>query len=402
MKAVTYFLRDTKADKETPINAFFHFDGHQVKLSTGTKIHPKNWNPTKQRAKRGTMYETAINDRLDRIAVVLADIYTRLRNNGIAPTPELVKEQFWAIDRPAPASALRSMDIFEAYERFITNANTRPATVETYRRAKNHLQSFAKAYGLQLTFERIDSMFFEKFTRYLINVAGLNNNSTWNVIKNLKVFLKGAEKEGLTTNTAYREFSVQPYQPALIYLTQDELSKLHTLDLADSPRLDHARNLFLLQCYTGLRYSDLAQLRPEHITPEGIRIFMVKTGDSLTVPLSRPAREILAKFPDCRIRVITNQKLNNYVKELAKLAEINTPWQLVEFRGTQRVERTAPKYELIGTHTGRRTFVTLSLEKGIRPETLMKITGHKNLKTLYRYAVVTNRVSAMELERVWG
>ena len=102
--------------------------------------------------------------------------------------------------------------------------------------------------------------------------------------------------------------------------------------------------------------------------------------------------------------VISNQKTNEHLKELGKLEgiEIDEPIVLTKFRGTKEIQIKKPKYEFLSSHTARRTFVTLSLEKGMRPETVMSITGHKEYSTFKKYIKITNKVKLVELKRIWN
>src|ERR1043165_9790080 len=94
--------------------------------------------------------------------------------------------------------------------------------------------------------------------------------------------------------------------------------------------------------------------------------------------------------------------MNYYLKDLGKLLDINDITTKTRYSGKEAIEDIKPKYEFISTHTARRTFVTLSLEKGMRPETVMSITGHKDYKTLKRYIEITSKVKEMEMKKVWN
>ncbi|WP_158010770.1 site-specific integrase [Hymenobacter lapidarius] len=192
----------------------------------------------------------------------------------------------------------------------------------------------------------------------------------------------------------------------MLALTRTELSSLEHVDLSglsDTNRLENARALFLISCYTGLRFSDVAALRPEHQNGEWLELRAKKTKDKLTIPLrGNPAVPLLARLWAGQVRTITNQKLNAYIKDVARVAGIDTPTKHDEHQGSQHTSTTHPKYELIGTHTGRRTFVTLSLEGGLSWETIMKATGHKDFKSFRRYIQVTSERLLTDFARVWG
>ncbi len=167
----------------------------------------------------------------------------------------------------------------------------------------------------------------------------------------------------------------------VISLTNEEFEALYYLDLSANKRLAQVRDVFCFACSTGLRYSDLNQLKREHIKHDEIRITVKKTKEPLSVPLTPYSKNILAKYEAMHrpLPVISNQRLNDYVKELCSMAGISEQVEIVRFRGTKREAITYKKYELIGVHTGRKTFATLSLERGMSAEEVMTITGHQGL-----------------------
>jgi integrase len=122
----------------------------------------------------------------------------------------------------------------------------------------------------------------------------------------------------------------------------------------------------------------------------------------VTVPLRPEAVIVVEQLLTGKVRAITNQKLNNYLKELGQLAGIDAPVEVIRFRGGVRESTTVAKWERLGCHTGRRTFVTLSLERGLRPETIMKVTGHRGWKSFQRYVNVTSDAVEREFRLSWG
>ena len=164
-----------------------------------------------------------------------------------------------------------------------------------------------------------------------------------------------------------------------------------------------ARDLFLLSCYTGLRYSDVAALRPQNIADGRLVLTTQKTRQPLTIPLRPEARQLVARMLAGELRQgVSPQKLNAHLKTLGELAEIDTPTERVRFAGAERRKELKPKHEFITFHTGRRTFVTLALEAGLRPDVVMKITGHEDLKSFKRYVNVSRETVLDEFANVYG
>jgi integrase len=185
-------------------------------------------------------------------------------------------------------------------------------------------------------------------------------------------------------------------------LTAAEVAALEQLALPAGGYLDNARQLFLLACYTGLRFSDLVSIKAEHFLGQVLRMTTQKTRETVTIPLRAEALTIVEQLLAGKVRPITNQKLNDYLKELGQLAAITAPVEVIRFRGGVRESTTVAKWERMGCHTGRRTFVTLSLERGLRPETIMKVTGHRGWKSFQRYVNVTSDTVEREFRLSWG
>ena len=144
---------------------------------------------------------------------------------------------------------------------------------------------------------------------------------------------------------------------------------------------------------------------PNQILEDRIQLTTQKTKDRLTIPLLPQAREILNLHKDKYITAlptISNQKTNEYLKELGKLAELTAPVTVIQYFGSKRDEQTYPKHEKLSTHIARKTFVTLALEKGMRPETIMKITGHKDFKAMKPYIKLVDQQVKDELFEAWG
>ena len=171
----------------------------------------------------------------------------------------------------------------------------------------------------------------------------------------------------------------------MIYLSDEELMRIYYLtNLPDT--LMKVKDTFCFACFTGLRFSDINKLTNANIKGDYLEIKTEKTRDFIKVPLNDYCKDIL-NFYKSEINGkplptgISNQKTNEYLKEIARLAEVNEMTTIEKFNGSKKITITKPKSELISSHTARRTFVTLALEKGIRAEVVMAMTGHKNYKT---------------------
>jgi integrase len=174
-------------------------------------------------------------------------------------------------------------------------------------------------------------------------------------------------------------------------------------DLSNNKRLDQVRDIFVFSCATGYRYSDLEQLQRHHIKDDEIRLVITKTKEPSIVPLNQYSRAILEKYSEhlAPLPMISNQKLNTYIKELCELVGINEQVEIIRFRGAKRDIKIVPKYEMVSAHTGRKTFVTLSLAFGMPAEVVMKVTGHSDYKSFKRYIEVDEARKRNEMNKAW-
>lgn len=220
----------------------------------------------------------------------------------------------------------------------------------------------------------------------------------------LKWFLKWADKNGYLENKDYMDFN--PHlkdvrDREIVFLTWDELMAVYNLHFPDGKKhLERVRDVFCFQCFTSLRYSDVAKLKREDIAGNIVKVVTAKTGDTLQIDLNKYSRAILEKYKDDKrpLPVVTNQRMNQWVKEVCFLAGIDTPITTVYYKGARRIEETKPKYELVGTHTGRRTFICNALTMGIPAATVMEWTGHSDYKAMKQYIKIANAEKARAMK----
>lgn len=399
---VRFILKEPNTTKESLIYAILNVNGKRLKMSTGLKVSPKYWQHSSQRVKSSFNKAIIFNERLRNISHDIESAVLHLINNRVNPTPQAIKDHLKS-DANSEDNA-PSKSFFDYFEEFMEMKKTSvsQATIDTYIYCRNHLRKFASLYHRKITFDSIDYDFQSAFLKHLWETVKLNNNSTGKIIKNLKVFLRWATKMGYNTNKEFLDFKCSSIDSDQVALNTEELDSIRDLDLSDFPYLSNARDLFLIQCYTGLRYSDLAKITTANIKGNRLHIYTVKTKDILNIYITDPLREILDKFINNKIHIISQKKLNYFIKIVAEKANINEPVLTVTYRGTQRIEREYSKHQLISSHTGRRTFITLSLEYGMRPEVLQRVTGHASLQHLQKYIKISERITENELINAWN
>ncbi|MEM7373914.1 MAG: site-specific integrase [Bacteroidota bacterium] len=411
MATTKFIVKKSKANKEGKIPIYIQYchESKTALFSTGERVHPNKWNfkNGKTRKIKDDEELESISDLIHQQRDEIDDLVRKIKFSKKNPTTDLVKTLYTEQKTIEKPSKNREKSFFELIEEFldISKQTRAEGTLKGYRSALNHLKNFEKHRKTKIRFSKIDRSFYDRFCQYLFEELNMSSNTVGRYIKSLKVFLNYAEDQGISVNPAFHKFKVLQEDADIVYLSQEELQQLHDLDLSTNQRLAHVRDVFLFGCYTGLRYSDISQLGKEHIHPSSILLKTQKTRDRLKIPLIPQAKEILQRYEGKYLNalpVISNQKMNDYLKELGELAGLDTPVRIVRHHGSKKVEKSHPKYELLTTHTARRTFITLSLEKGVRQEVLMQITGHKDFKTLMRYVKIVDKVKEEEMLKAWG
>ncbi len=435
---LNFVLRTQKALKSGKIPIYLTYSLHRVRLfySIGKKsIYPDYWNADDQRvvyipqrdAKKifpnltvkALLTETEVNEINDLIGEYEADIKGIEKKFIALKTPfssQMVIDELKVNEHKTTKKEEATGFVFDFMDKYIKDheATREKGSLSVYKSVKNHLQAYQEATGNKVTFETIDYIFFQKLQSFLINRTKsdkegnvspmLNNTTIAKALSTLKTFLGYARKHGVKVNESYRDFTIKKEKLEVIALDQKEFDSIVSLDLSKNKRLDKARNIFVFACATGLRYSDMAQLKREHIKDNVITLTVKKTKTELTVPLNSVSSAILEKYQDLHkpLPMISNQNLNISIKDLCKEAGVNQPVEIVRFHGKKRVVNTYPKYELIHFHTARKTFVTLSLEKGMSAEEVMTISGHEDYKSFARYVKVTEKRKKVVMLKAWG
>ncbi len=332
------------------------------------------------------------------------------------PTPEQIKEAFNALHRPAEEEAKPSKkkkategsDFYKVFAEFVRDCGQQNdwthSICEKFAAVKNHLSNFRE----RLNFDFFDEKGLNDYVAYLREVKEMRNSTIGKQLAFLKWFLRWAFKQGVHQNNAYDTYKpkLKSTQKKIIFLTWDELTKLREFEIpANKQALERVRDVFLFQCFTGLRYSDVFNLRRSDVKGEHIEVTTVKTSDSLIIELNNHSKAILDKYKDVAFEddkvlpIITNQKMNDYLKEQAELAGIDEPVRQTYYRGNERIDEVTPKYALLGTHAGHRTFICNALALGIPPQVVMKWTGHSDYKAMKPYIDIADDIKANAMSK---
>jgi len=403
MISVNFYLDKPNDKKDTRILLSLSFNGKRIKIPTGLSIDPKYWDPKRQRAKPQYSLGSKINKAIGKKDELCVEAYVDAIGEGTGLTREYFQEKM------AP---VLPNDFYKEYEDYISvkSVQQRPNTIKKHRTTINVIREFEKATGYKVTFESINNRFYDAIINFLVNTkinsrdgrVGLFNNTIFSYIKRLKIFLAYALENGLTKNDEFKKFKVFEEDIEVICYSREELEEIQSVDLNGNKRLENVRDLFLLESYTGLRYSDIFNLKPENIVGDQLIITTQKTKERLSLPLSLPATKIITKFLAGDVQPISPQKMNKYLKELCKLAGFTQPISIVRYSGSTRIEQLIPKCELSTSHVGRKSFVTIHLTEGVPPHVVMALSGHKSEREFRKYINISDQIKRKELDRVWG
>lgn len=371
MATVKFYLTRPKSDKPTAIFFLMNYGAYTIlpdgkkkylplKYYTNETILPERWDtkvgapiaPTARNHRMNAGEYRELKAALDNIEVTAKDVLRRLENDGILPTNELLTKEldkiFKGYKEIEPDRDVKDLLCF--VKSFIEKTDKKPNTVKGYKQTAREIEGYIALTGKRLQFENVDLDFYLSFVEYLTN-KGYSPNTVGARIKDLKMFMNEAYERNLHTNMDFKKkrFSKPKEETYSVYLNSDELKKIYKCDLSDEPRLDRVRDLFLIGCCTGLRFSDLSLLSSDNIdnVESVITIKTVKTGRTVVIPLHAIVRQILQKYDNELPRVPSNQKFNDYIKEIAKKAEINEPILLQRTKGTLTYAETKPKYVFI-------------------------------------------------------
>ena len=404
--------------ENVPIRMRVNFASKRIEFTTGYRIDATKWDADKQRVKNGCSNKlkqsaSEINASLLEYYTEIQSIFKRFEVEDVMPTPEQIKEAFNALHKPVsegpkPKNEALPCDFFQVFDDFVEDCgrqnNWTDSTFEKFAAVKNHLTNFREG----LTFEFFNERGLNDYVGYLRDVKEMRNTTIGKQLSFLKWFLRWAFKKGVHQNNAYDSYKpkLKSTQKKIIFLTWDELNRLREFKIPSNKQaLERVRDVFLFQCFTGLRYSDVFNLRRSDIKDDHIEVTTVKTSDSLIIELNNHSKAILDKYKDVAfgndkvLPMITNQKMNDYLKELAEMAGIDEPVRQTYYRGNERIDEVTPKYALLGTHAGRRTFICNALALGIPPQVVMKWTGHSDYKAMKPYIDIADDIKANAMSK---
>jgi len=412
MGNIKYYLNKGKGKKTArPIMISYHFNGQRLYYYTGLWIAEGEFNKDSKEtpAKSKCIDQIYINNRLTLIRNYIGEIENEALGRTEMLTPELFKSGLNDRLKAKPKKEETRITLMQYFDLFIEESKTRTNTQTgrklskampiKYNNVKNLFNDFCTHEGRSYDFNDINEIFHKRFIAYMLNIKKYSVNTYGRALKFIKTLLIAATKAGYNTNNYYLNITGAQEASESIYLNEAELQLIYKLDLNDQPHLDRVRDLFIIGCNTGLRFSDYTTIKPDDIQGDRIRLITQKTNSKVIIPLMPDAKSILQKYNFQLPKAISNQKFNEYLKKVAEKAGLKETVITHITKGGEQIETKQLKYELVTSHVARRSFATNYYKMGVDTLQIMAITGHKTEKEFLKYIKVTGEEKADMFEK---
>ena len=433
MATIKAFIRTSTKEKKFVNVRFRLTDGRDVQLfhKSDIKVCPGDFDAKNEKIKAKIIFDAtlrkSIDDSITDRKKLISKLYLQAPDKSVLTSDwleeaidrDLYPEKYIVKEQPAPAETTLlthvAYFISQAPGKKIkeTNRLIANSTIKSYKSNQNRLIAFLKFKKREdLLLSEINEKFYTDYVDFLTkrkrnvkSVRGVEvnevrqyaNNTIGEAVKTLKTMISDAK--GLDVDT--KEFYVLKEDVDHVALNEDELQKLKDLDLSEQPALDRVRDLFLLLAWTGSRYSDIDKIDPTNIKDNKITYRQQKTNKKVVIPVHNVVNEILQKYNYQMPEVLSNQKFNDYIKTVCKLAGIDGNESITRTVGGKLITETKPKYELISSHTCRRSFCTNMYRRGLDTLMIRSISGHKTDKSFLKYIKVNEDEHAEMMAQKW-
>ncbi|MBA7552192.1 Tyrosine recombinase XerC [subsurface metagenome] len=270
-------------------------------------------------------------------------------------------------------------------------------TLDNWNSLNNFIIEYEKENRTTIYFDSVNLIFYDKFVTHLRD-RGQADGTIGKNIKILKTILGYATREKYNYNKEYDHFKVMAPKSDAVYLNIRQIMKFYHLDLEDNSRLDRVRDLFVLSCFTGMRFSDTIALTSENIKmdqdgEEFVEYIAEKSDTKATIYLNPVVKAILEKY-NYNLPEISNQKANQYLKELGQHAGLDSDYKISRVVARNREYEVVPFWSMIKTHTCRRSFITNLYLDGVPLNDIMAMSGHSDLRVLQNYIKASTQLRA--------
>ena len=413
----SFNLRKPKSDKPTNIYLVCRINKKQVKLSTGVRVYPDQWNTKKQEAylsprltELDNINNAIVNDEINKLKADFIEFKRYICDN-----PNEIDNSLFLLKKYIYKNGMMKQQELQNPIQWLRRAISQDKTIKSDGRRNTlaiylgHLKvfdEFLKATGRDdITFANINLALLKDYETYLFNRQVSRGKTTktstvGNKITALISIIKRAEPYGLIDTSAaklnqYKKPKSREGDDNEIYLSEEEVNRMYSLELKGLE--EKARDIFVLQCWTGQRFSDMQLLNGGTVKDfdngKILEIVQKKRTHKVSIPLFPIALEILEKY-NFQLPKVRENTMLKYIKEAGKKAGIIGKHIVTEDRGSKITNTTYCRYELIGTHTGRRSFISNMLKRGYDSHILMRITGHTTEMAFKKYAKISSEDAA--------
>ncbi|MFW5887086.1 MAG: phage integrase SAM-like domain-containing protein, partial [Bacteroidota bacterium] len=347
----------------------------------------------------------AVNKILSDLIESVENEYYKIRNDF----PEMKFDEIgrnlkaFIVDNVSPVYNEKHKNFYVVFDEYI-QAKANEVTDRTIQKF-NTLRKSLEAFDPNITFNKVDLQFFDKYVAHLRNQKprgrqksreegaqnGLLNDTLAKYVDNLKNFMRWSFERKYHSNDIHLHSGFKATRKPkndIVTLKVDELQKLYEYDFSNVPRLERVRDLFCFGCFTGQRWSDIEAFNKSDVQGDLWTFESYKTKKIIEVPLigyAAPALDILTKY-DFKFPKISAQKFNEYLKECFEAAELDRPVQIKRYVGNKEIIMNKPLHQFASSHMARRTAVSLLLNVYDLPIHMVRdITGHSDIKTLDKY-----------------
>ena len=384
--SLVVYISRTKEKKngEVPVLMKININGERVVMQLQRSVQPKDWDSTRAKVIGRSHEAREFNEYIDAVITRTRQKYSELITIHDTVTPQLLRDAVLGVNTAKPKMIIEIWeDHIEGLRKLIGKEST-VATCQKYNAAKNHFANYLKLYykTSDVPIKAVDHFMITQFAMYLKTEKGCNYNTATKFLQNLKRITYSCLRHGWLLKDPFVGISLAMKEVDRPYLTEGELKRLMEFT-TEVDRLVKVRDFFVFSCYTGLAYIDLYKLRKKEIekNTQGywIKTRRQKTGGRTSVLLIGVAMQIINKYVvldalsdnDHLFPILSNQKMNAYLKELADLCGI-------------------PKN--LSFHVARHTFATtVTLTNGVPIESVSKMLGHKNIKSTQHYARIVDQ-----------
>ncbi|WP_298423234.1 tyrosine-type recombinase/integrase [uncultured Kordia sp.] len=410
----TFNLKSKKKQGKTLIYLIAHFknEGKKFVYSTGESINPKDWDFENRQPKDLTgrtefaNTQRSIKMQLDRYANFFIKITDLYRNTGQELTIENIRSEF---NKEFKRTKTAGNDFFTVYDLFLnekkndkTDTGNSTSTIKRYEYNKKLLESFEEYRTKKLHFSKIDKKLYNEFISYCITEKKHSTNTLSRNIGLFKTFMYWAFDNNYTYKSDFKEFkNIKKEITDEVALTMEQVTEIINHDFSKNPRLERVRDLFVFGCVTGMRYSNYSKVKENDISNGFINVRDQKNNSKvLSIPLNDYSKFILKKY-DYKLPKITNQKFNDYVKEVIEKVGYTEDVKKTYKIGKEVIETISPFYERVSSHTARRSFITIMKNKKIPDKVIMSYIGHKSLEVFNQYYKPNNDEKIDFMQTVW-